>query len=48
MNLLRNWPVHNLVAHPFSEMLHWARLDGLAGRIHDGTLPEHEAGTGRG
>jgi hypothetical protein len=44
----QSWPMLNLVAHPVSELLHWVGADDLGGRIHDATLPEHEAGTGRG
>lgn len=40
--------MHNLVAHPASEILHWLGCDGLGNRIHDSTLPAHEAGSGRG
>lgn len=44
----RHWAVHNLVAHPLSEILHWLGLGDLGNRIHDATLPVHEEGTGRG
>lgn len=44
----RSWPMHNLIAHPLSEILHWLGLADLGNRIHDATLPEHEPGTGRG
>jgi hypothetical protein len=44
----RNWPFHNLFAHPASEILHWLGEDGLAGQLHDATLPVSEPGTGRG
>ena len=45
---LASWPVHNLVGHPLSEMLHLLGLDRAASWVHDGTLPVHEKGTGRG
>lgn len=52
--IVRSWPMHNLVAHPLSELLHWAGVifggdgDDLGGRLHDATLPSHEPGRGRG
>lgn len=51
MRWLRNWSVHNLVAHPVSEILFL--LDPDAGQkignwLHDRTLPDHEYGKGRG
>jgi len=43
------WTLHNLVAHPLSEVLF---LLGAPERVynwvHDVTIPEHEPGTGRG
>jgi hypothetical protein len=47
------WAVHNLVAHPVSELCYWGgKLVPPVGRfgdwIHDATVPTHEAGTGRG
>lgn len=42
------WPVHNLIAHPLSELLFWLGLGDLGNRLHDATIPAHEAGTGRG
>ncbi len=49
----RNWPVHNLIAHPLSEVVHWLlwpwdRHQEISGWIHDMTIPPHEHGTGRG
>ncbi len=50
--LWKNWPVHNLIAHPLSEIVHWLtswRLgDRLSGWIHDVTVPGHNHGEGRG
>lgn len=47
------WSLHNLVAHPVSEVCFW--LGFLAPRarefgdwFHDVTVPVHESGTGRG
>lgn len=48
MTLIRSWPIHNLFAHPISELLHWIGLGELGNRLHDATLPEHTPGTGRG
>lgn len=50
---VRSWPMHNLVAHPAGELLHWLGViwgggDELGNRLHDATLPRHECGTGRG
>lgn len=50
--LYRNWPVHNLIAHPLSEIVHWLAAwccgHRISGWIHDVTVPLHEKGTGRG
>lgn len=48
MPSLRSWPMHNLVGHPVSEILWLLGLRRLSGVVHDGTLPAHEPGTGRG
>lgn len=49
------WAIHNLVAHPLSQLLWWASLCGrvqsvarLGDWVHDVTVPLHERGTGRG
>lgn len=42
------WTLHNLVAHPLSEVLFQVGLVELGNRIHDATVPVHEPGTGRG
>lgn len=49
------WMVHNLIAHPVSEIVHLFGLitpgnylERLSNWIHDVTVPEHEEGTGRG
>ena len=50
--LWRNWPVHNLIAHPLSEIVYWFTWwkwgDDLSGWVHDVTVPPHKKGTGRG
>lgn len=33
------WTLHNLVAHPLSELAYQAGLPGLAGWVHDTTVP---------
>ncbi len=42
------WTLHNLVAHPLSEVIFQLGLEGLSNRVHDSTIPEHTPGTGRG
>ncbi len=42
------WTLHNLVAHPVSEILFQVGLEKLSNLVHDKTVPEHEPGTGRG
>ena len=47
--LYKNWFVHNMFAHPISEVAYWlVRLFGkkkaedVSGVIHDSTIPESE------
>lgn len=56
-SLWRNWPVHNLIAHPLSEIVYWIVVVGTfskeramnySGAIHDCTIPKHTPGQGRG
>lgn len=42
------WAVHNLIAHPLSEILYWFGLQQASNWIHDKTVPEHKPGEGRG
>ena len=49
------WALHNLAAHPLSQLLWWASLCGriepassLADWVHDATVPEHSPEEGRG
>ena len=44
----KTWVVHNIVAHPASELLYWLGLGKLGDRLHDATVPEHKEGEGRG
>jgi hypothetical protein len=42
------WTIHNLVAHPLSEVLYQFGYEDLGNRVHDATVPIHEKGNGRG
>jgi hypothetical protein len=42
------WTLHNLVAHPASEILYQVGFEDLGNRLHDATVPTHVKGTGRG
>ena len=42
------WTLHNLFAHPVSELLFQVGLRNWSNRVHDSTAPEHEEGLGRG
>jgi|688.fasta_scaffold1865459_2 hypothetical protein len=43
------WTVHNLIAHPLSELVYQCGFEGLSNRIHDGTVPDEKSKTpGRG
>lgn len=42
------WSLHNIVAHPLSELLYLVGLENVGNRLHDITIPTHEPGTGRG
>ena len=42
------WSLHNLVAHPLSELMYLIGLEQASNWIHDATIPEHEPGLGRG
>ena len=42
------WSLHNIVAHPLSELVHLIGFERASNWIHDITMPEHESGTGRG
>tara|TARA_R100001163_G_C4960372_1_gene124451 strand:+ start:314 stop:652 length:339 start_codon:yes stop_codon:yes gene_type:complete len=49
--IYKNWPVHNLIAHPVMELLYilsLGRLENFGNMIHDATLPDHTHGQGRG
>jgi hypothetical protein len=49
--LYKNWTIHNLIAHPASEviwLISFGKLESLGNWIHDVTLPPHEHGEGRG
>jgi len=42
------WAVHNLIAHPLSEVVFWLGSERASNWIHDNTVPRHGAGAGRG
>ena len=42
------WTIHNLVAHPLSEILFQIGLGNLGNKLHDATIPTHYIGDGRG
>ena len=42
------WTLHNVIAHPLSELVYQLGWEDLSHRIHDRTVPVHEKGTGRG
>ena len=50
---LFKWTVHNLIAHPLSEIIYVVGLgsspaERLGNWIHDATVPDHIGGSGRG
>lgn len=42
------WTLHNIIAHPLSELLFQVGLRRWSDAVHDLTVPDHEPGTGRG
>tara|TARA_R110002020_G_scaffold78727_6_gene197817 strand:+ start:2711 stop:2980 length:270 start_codon:yes stop_codon:yes gene_type:complete len=47
--IYKNWPIHNLIAHPVSELAYWivrplgkSRAKRVGDWIHDSTLPEED------
>jgi hypothetical protein len=42
------WTIHNVIAHPLSEVFHLLGYSKLGNKIHDITIPEHIRGQGRG
>lgn len=42
------WTLHNLVAHPVSEVLYQVGFEDLGNTLHDLTVPLHPQGQGRG
>ena len=42
------WTLHNVIAHPLSELVYQLGWEDLSHRIHDRTVPTHTTGTGRG
>jgi hypothetical protein len=42
------WSLHNIVAHPLSDILYLAGFEQISNWIHDASIPDHEPGEGRG
>ena len=42
------WALHNMVAHPLSEVFYLLGYERLGNKIHDITIPYHQRGQGRG
>ena len=42
------WTLHNVVAHPLSEVFFLLGYVRLGNKIHDITIPYHQRGQGRG
>ena len=42
----KNWPMHNIVAHPLMQILEWIGLVSMADKLHDATLPPNAEITG--
>ena len=42
------WTLHNMVAHPLSELVYLAGFEQISNWMHDITIPEHDPGAGRG
>ena len=42
------WAIHNIVAHPLSEIAFWLGSERLSNWIHDVSVPAHPNGSGRG
>ena len=43
-----SWSLHNLIAHPVSELVYLLGAKRLSAWIHDVTVPTHEPEEGRG
>lgn len=42
------WTLHNLIAHPLSEVLFQFGFEDAGNWVHDWSVPLHDEGTGRG
>lgn len=42
------WTLHNVIAHPLSELLYQCGYGDLGNLVHDVTVPIHTKGAGRG
>ena len=41
-----SWTLHNVIAHPLSELLYLIGYEDLGNKIHDATIPKHKRGEG--
>ena len=48
--IYKNWFIHNIIAHPLSEIVYWLTrpfgikfAEDASGYVHDGTIPESES-----
>lgn len=39
---VKNYAVHNIIAHPLMQFFKWAGKNNLANYVHDNTLPDLE------
>ena len=37
--LYKNWAVHNIIGHPLMQIFLWLRMQRMAKKVHDSTLP---------
>jgi len=42
------WTIHNVIAHPLSEVLFQLGYEAAGNALHDATVPNHVQGEGRG
>ncbi len=42
------WSIHNLLAHPLSEIAWLFGFEKLSNWLHDKSIPKHDVGEGRG
>ena len=42
------WTIHNVIAHPLSEVLFQVGMEKASDWVHDVSIPQHKPGTDRG